>query len=190
MSDEPQGANKCSQTAGHRAGPRVCVVGCGRSYRQDDQAGLLVAADISRRVSGRGITVLATESPGADLITYCEGTDLLIVIDAAQAGADVAPGTWTRIDYPRQRERLTSRIRTTTHALSVPEALELAENLDILPNDTWVFAVAGSAFGYGPVPSPDIEEAIPRLAAAVEAEIEGWIGSRAGGDLAASPPTS
>ena len=84
--------------------PRVCVVGCGRSYRRDDQAGILIAADISRHVAGTGIIVLATEAPGTDLLAYCEGADLLVVIDAAEAGSDISPGKWMRIDYPAETD--------------------------------------------------------------------------------------
>ncbi len=146
---------------------RVCVVGCGRSYRRDDQAGLLIAADISRHAVNDGITVLATEAPGTDLIAYCESADLLVVIDAADAGSEVSPGTWTRIAYPSERDRLHARTRTNTHTLGVCEALELAETLGILPDETWVCAVAGAAFGFGPQPSPDVEAAVPRIAEAI-----------------------
>ncbi len=170
------------------ARPRVCVVGCGRSYRRDDQAGILIAADITRHVVERGITVLATEAPGTDLLAYCEGAELLVVIDAAEAGSDISPGTWMRMDYPADRHRLHARIRTNTHTLGVPEALELAENLGILPDKTWVYAVAGASFGYGPEPSRDVEEAVPRIAAAIHADIRDWIRSRPDGELAPAPP--
>lgn len=164
--------------AGQRVdGPaRVLIIGCGRSHRRDDQLGLLVAERLSATLSSRA-RVLQTESPGADLLTELAGVELLIVIDAARG---LPPGSWRRFErFPGADG---SRLEFagwdghpgSCHALGVADALVLGDRLGLLPREVWIYAVAGSDFGYGAEISASARPLIGDVAAAIAAGVASW----------------
>ena len=159
---------------------RVCVFGCGRWLRRDDQTGLLVAREIGRQAPA-GVVALTSESPAADLPANLDDADLLIVVDAAGAGDDFPAGTWRRIDYRREPGRIGERGRAVdVHQLSVDTALQLAEQLGILPPEVWVYAIAAGDCGYGEAMTPAVEAAVSELARRIPADIEAWRRQRMG----------
>jgi len=168
---------------------RVCVFGCGRWLRRDDQTGLLVAREIGRQAldigcqgqAPAGVVVLTSESPAADLPANLDDADLLIVVDAAGAADDFPAGTWRRIDYRREPGRIGERGRAVdVHQLSVDAALRLAEQLGILPPEVWVYAIAAGDCGYGEAMTPAVEAAVSELARRIPADIEAWRRQRMG----------
>ena len=74
----------------------VCVIGCGRSHRRDDQIGLRVTEALQSSPPAH-TTLRTSQAPGVDLIADLEGVDLLVVVDAAQATQEFPVGTAARI---------------------------------------------------------------------------------------------
>ncbi len=151
----------------------VCVIGCGRWFRGDDQVGLLAAERLNLRGMIEG-DILVTESPGTDIVASCGGIELLIIIDGALPDDRHAPGSWQRLDYLKSPERLHMRDWTSSHSLSVDLALQMAANLGELPDTVWVYAVAIRRGGYGEKLSPMVESALEPLCAAIADDVRHW----------------
>lgn len=153
---------------------QVCIVGCGRWLRGDDQAGLLVAQALAGAELPL-VRVILTESPCGDLPAESDGVRLLIVVDAAKPAPGVSPGTWTRIDYRRRPERIEPRQPAgDAHQLSVDAALGLAEQLGTLPPAVWVYAVALGHCDYGTELTPAVQGAVQELTQRIPADIAAW----------------
>src|SRR5262249_43771176 len=134
----------------------VIVIGLGNEFRHDDAAGLIAA----RRLREQGIAAEEHEGDLATLIDRWKGIDHLILVDAVSSGAP--PGTLHRIDAsttPLPRELF----RSSTHALGLPEAVELSRTLGTLPNCVVVFGLEGGDFTAGVGLTPEVERALPVL---------------------------
>jgi len=151
----------------------VCIVGCGRWLRTDDQAGLLVARELQRTGLPR-VRILLTEAPAMDLLNGLDGISLLILVDAARSDRDHRPGTWKKIDYLARRDRLKESGMNDTHGLGVEFALSLAREIGGLPPDVWIYAVAAAECGYGEQVTPEIEHAIRILTRWIPTDIQAW----------------
>jgi hydrogenase maturation protease len=159
---------------------RVCVFGCGRWLRRDDQAGLMVAEKLAQADLPEA-DVRATESPAADLIADLDGVGLLVVVDAAQSGPNVPAGTWRRLEYGADPGRIGARPPPVdVHQLSVDTALRLAAEMGLLPPEVWVYAAAAGDCGYGEAMTPAVEAAVSELARRIPADIEAWRRQRMG----------
>jgi hydrogenase maturation protease len=168
----------------------IVVIGCGRSYRQDDQIGLRIA----ERLQSQDLPdtqVFLSEAPGPDLLDLWTGAELLILADAARSAEDAPPGTWRQIVWQGSRRpeacsplSINSRLETSSaHWLGLTEALELGRNLGDLPPDVWIYAVAARDFGYGVELSAAAERAIDQVTGRIRADVDGW--RRAHGQISA-----
>jgi len=173
------------------SGNCVCVVGCGRWLRCDDQAGLLAAQAIERAAPPRTRVVL-TEAPAADVVNVLDGIDLLLLIDAARSDLGHPPGTlWeSRLirgaETPEhevavaggERGRLRHRGAGNAHTLSVDTALSLAAELGVMPPQTWIYAIVVEDCGYGESVSAPVRRAIEALAREIPEQITAWMANR------------
>lgn len=137
----------------------VLVVGCGRWHRRDDQIGLQIAEAL-RSLQEAGVVVIASESPATDILTELDerpDTRLLVIIDAAIQNPDFTSGCLHRIVLGPQigpsRTRILNRHFAkpppSSHQLGVAEALRLGSAMELLPRETWIYALACKDFGYG-----------------------------------------
>lgn len=156
----------------------VRVLGCGRSLRRDDQTGLIIAARLER-LALPGVHTMFSECPGADLLDELDGVEVLVVVDAASATADAPPGTWTRIDYHDNPDRLHVRGTANTHTAGLAAALSVGRQLGTLPPNVWAYVVAGADFGYGEGCSPAVERTIPSITRAIGRDVSRWFSKRA-----------
>ncbi len=150
------------------------MIGCGCRFRRDDQAGLLVAEAVAALQLPR-TQVEITEAPCADLFDGLRSKDLLILVDAAQARPGLPVGSLARIDYRDTPNRIGQRCRTNTHMLSIDAALELGCELDMLPSDVWIYAVAADDFSFGDKPSEHVANCIHEAAHRIRRDIETWL---------------
>jgi hydrogenase maturation protease len=134
----------------------MLILGCGNPDRSDDAAGLLVAQRLGQ------LGVEAHEQPGEmlALMDAWSGAAEVILIDAVMSGAP--PGEITRWDgaAPLPREPF----RCSTHALGVAEAVELARALGRLPPKLILYGIEGMKFDRGGPVSPEVADAVERLA--------------------------
>jgi hydrogenase maturation protease len=134
----------------------VLVIGVGSAARGDDAAGLLVA----RRLGGR-----EHEGDPLALLDAWEDAATAVVIDAVSSGA--APGTVHRFEAGDAALPARLRSSTSTHAVGLAEAIELARALDRLPPRLIVYGIEGERFTTGADLSPAVAAAVEVVAAAV-----------------------
>ncbi len=152
--------------------PRVLVIGIGNDFRGDDAAGLVVARRLRERTVD-GIAVVEAPGDGASLIDAWDGTDAVILVDAVRSGS--APGTIHRLS----RRALTQNgdiFHHSTHAISVPDAIELAAAMKRLPKRLIVVGIEGKGFQAGRGLSPEVEAALSSAADAVLREAQAMMG--------------
>jgi hydrogenase maturation protease len=140
-------------------------VGIGNPMRGDDAAGLLVAARL-RELSPPGLRVIELEGEPVDLIEAFGGAAAVLVADAVSSDAE--PGTVHRFDAGAAP--LPARLAgPSTHALGLPEAVELARALGRLPERLTVLGIEGARFEAGSRPLPEVTRAAVSLAEEVAA---------------------
>lgn len=137
----------------------------GSRYRGDDAVGPLVAD----RLRAAGAAVLECDDEPTRLLDAWAGLDLVVIVDAVSSGA--AAGTVHRVEAgegPLPRELGLA----STHAFSVPDALELGRALGRAPRRVVVIGVEGAAFDMGDPVTPAVAAALDEAARAVLAELE------------------
>ena len=144
---------------------RTLVVGLGNRLCGDDAAGL----DVARLVAARAPKVdsIELEREPSDLLGLWPGYEAAIVIDAVVGGE---PGRIHRFDGG---QGLTASFRAghSTHSLGLAEVIELARELDRLPDRVTVVGIEGSRFALGATMSAAVGTAVETVAAAVLAEL-------------------
>jgi hydrogenase maturation protease len=129
--------------------PRRLVIGLGNAARGDDAAGLIAA----RRLGG-----LEHEGDPLALLDLWDGADVAVVIDAVSSGA--GPGTIHRLEAGAEPLPVRLRSSTSTHAVGLGEAIELARALGRLPTRLIVFGIEGERFEAGAALTPAVAEAV------------------------------
>jgi hydrogenase maturation protease len=150
------------------------VIGIGNPLRGDDAAGLLVARRV-RELAGAEVDVRELEGEPSRLIDAWQGAATAVVADAARSGA--VPGTVMRFDAT-EGPLPPFVSATSTHALGLGDAIELARALGRLPSRLIVYAIEGARFGAG-------DALTPAVAAAVETTAEAALGERRAAEPAA-----
>jgi len=155
--------------------PPVQIVGCGRWSMGDDQAGLVIADRLRRRKIPNA-AIVGSEAPGTELPAgLSEAVRLLVIIDAAVADERHLPGTFECIRYGGQPEVIASRSRGDTHSLSVDTGLRLAAALELLPKDTWIYAIFGTNFDRCLDLGPEIDAGIEPVTQRIERDVRQWL---------------
>ena len=145
--------------SGYRAW--LALIGVGNRFRHDDGAGLEVASRV-RAVHPPGCRILEEEGEPASLIEGFALVKEALVVDAVSSGAE--PGTLHRFDVTR--EPLPAELfKSSTHALGIADAVELARELDRLPDRLAVYGIEGEDFGTGEGLSPAVETTVNSLVA-------------------------
>lgn len=154
-------------TTGNHPG-RVLIIGVGNPFRGDDAAGLLVA----RRLKEMGLdssAVIEHSGEGASLMETWKGARAVILIDAVSSGSE--PGTIHKLN-PVQKPLPAPMFHGSTHAFSLPDAIEMARALNELPPHLLVFGIEGLNFQAGAGLSPQVSNALPEVANQVRTAAE------------------
>jgi len=173
------------------------VIGIGNSYRSDDSAGLVAARLLRPQLPN--CSVLEHDGEGTSLMELWTGEDCVLVIDATRGAA--APGSITRFDVTLDGTsnlildltgiKVTRNIircalpaamfHGSTHAFSLPEAIELSRTLSRLPHQLIIYGVEGQDFQPGTNLSPAVKVAVNRVVKEVIEEVShdlaGLVGS-------------
>ena len=142
----------------------VLVIGLGNELRHDDGAGVEIARLLREPAERAGIEVREMQGEPLSLLDGWRHCGSLIVVDTMRSGA--APGTIRRIDVTD--EPLPAMLdASSTHAVGIGEAIELARTLDRLPPRVIVYAVEGRRFDAGLGLSEALTAVVPKLATIV-----------------------
>jgi hydrogenase maturation protease len=143
----------------------VVVIGVGNALRHDDAAGLEVVRRLRARAEGTEIAVYEHEGETLALLDIWEGADAVVLVDAIRTGA--TPGTIHRVDATSVPIPVRLRGSSSTHAVGVGEAIELARVLQRLPKRIVLFGLEGRRFDAGRGLSEEVEAITDPLAEAV-----------------------
>jgi len=144
------------------------LIGVGHEQRGDDAVGLLVA----RQLAGRSPALRVVEhgGDGMDLVFAWEGAQRVVLVDAVVSG-ECPVGEVHRFEAHDQPLPAALFSATSTHALGVAEAIELARATERLPEHLVVYGIEGASFATGVAPQPRVVEAAACVAARVLDEI-------------------
>ena len=143
-------------------------MGLGNAYRGDDAAGLEVVAAVRARV-GPDVTVMPCEEEPSRLLEAWEGSSTAVIVDAVVSGAE--PGTIHRLDAS-DIPIPAGTFRSSTHAFSLGETIEIARALGRLPRRVLVYGIEAADVTAGAELTPAVAAAVDRVADAIVRDLE------------------
>jgi hydrogenase maturation protease len=141
------------------------VIGVGNTMRGDDGVGLEVVRRLRRRAEAAGVGVRELEGEGIGLLDAWQDARAVVLVDGLRSGAD--PGTIHRIEVTDGPLPAGLRSSSSTHAVGVGEAIELARALGRLPGRLVIYGVEGGGFETGAELTDGVAAAVDSVAEAV-----------------------
>jgi len=145
----------------------IVVIGVGNPHRGDDSLGLVIARMLKERAPER-VAVHENFGEVCMMMEVMDHAECVIFIDAVLSGAE--PGRIFRFDASAEKLPAES-FKYSSHAFSIPQALELARAMEHLPPRAIVFGVEGKDFGTGDGLSPEVNAALKEVVELVLKEI-------------------
>jgi len=132
------------------------VIGLGNEHRGDDGSGLEVARALKARLAGRARVEECT-SEGIALLELWKEADRVLVVDAVRSGA--VPGTVHRFEAG---DGFSPGVRTatSTHGLSLVEAVALGRGLGCLPRELVIYGIEAENVLIGDGLTPPVVRAV------------------------------
>ncbi len=140
----------------------VLLVGVGNPLRGDDAVGLELVRLVAARAARGLATICEHSGEPIDLIARMESFRAVVIADAQHSGGP--PGSIRRFDLSHEALPGELRTSTSTHAISLAEALELARALGRLPERVILHTVEGQSFAAGGPLSGPVRAALAPLA--------------------------
>jgi hydrogenase maturation protease len=147
----------------------LSLIGIGNRFRRDDAAGLEVVRRL-RLAHPPGVILIEQEGEPASLIEAWSTADEALVVDGISSGSE--PGRLHRFDVtdaPLPAEMF----NPSTHAMGLPEAVELARELDRLPKRLVVYGIEGETFEAGEGLSDPVQKTVEKLVLDLYHELSG-----------------
>jgi hydrogenase maturation protease len=149
--------------------PACLVIGLGNAYRQDDGAGLAVAARL-RAAARPGVAVMELPGEPIGLLDAWAGAELVYLVDAVSAGGRA--GTVYRIDlHPGAGLAPGPFGHRGTHAFSLADVVGLGRALGGLPPRLIAYGIEGAAFAAGTGLSRPARRAVSRVVTRLRREL-------------------
>jgi hydrogenase maturation protease len=143
------------------------VVGIGNTHRGDDRAGLAVARLLRASLRGQASVAESDGEVGA-LVEALGRERRVIVVDASRSG--LRPGTVRR--FQAHRDPLPAALgASSTHALGLAAAIDVARALGQLAAEVTVYAIEGRRFGIGDALSPEVQDAVRDVARDIASQL-------------------
>jgi hydrogenase maturation protease len=149
----------------------ICIIGLGSPHGDDQIGWELVRLLESEAAVDESLRLRACASVGGELLEFWKDAALVILVDAVR-GTE-SPGAVSRISLlaPSDPSVPESVRALSSHGIDLPELIELAEALDVLPPRLLFFGVeVATCSPFSPLSSP-VRAALPELARVVRAEI-------------------
>lgn len=146
----------------------IRVIGVGNPWRGDDAVGLLAARRLRDQLD-LSVEVMEAEGDGLALLDLMEGADHVLFIDAVMGGG--RPGTCVRLDASTEC-RWGPVVPSSTHAMGIAEAIELARALERLPKQVVVYGIEIESVESGVPLSPAVCDGLDVVIEMVMKDIE------------------
>jgi hydrogenase maturation protease len=136
--------------------------------RGDDGIGVHVIQTLMAQALPQGVEVAEGGTKGLGLVNLMEGWRRVILVDAANVGR--SPGEFVR--FTTQEARLLGDDRRlSVHNAGLRDALQLAEVLDLLPDELVIYGVQPANLDWDDTLSPQVEAAVPGLVRSILDEL-------------------
>jgi hydrogenase maturation protease len=145
----------------------VLIVGIGNPDRGDDGVGPVVVGRLRGRLPD-GVRALECTGDLLDLIDQWTGFATALLVDATAPRGRA--GRIERLDLIGQ-PLPADFSRNSTHAFGLAETVELARSLDCLPRELIAYLIEGERFEIGASLSPNVADAVDRVAERILAEL-------------------
>lgn len=138
----------------------ILVVGIGNPFRGDDGAGWAVIDALEGKVS---VDVKLSKLRGeiSELLDVFANYSTIYLVDACQMDAPL--GFWERIDA-HQDPIFLDTPQTSTHGLSISQAIALAKTLNEVPSKLIIYAINGDQYNMNAALSPPVAGVIEMVA--------------------------
>jgi hydrogenase maturation protease len=151
--------------------PKTLVLGVGNILLHDEGLGVWVAESLGRRFAfSPEVAVLEGGTLGLDLLPRLDGVEHLLVIDAVKL--ERPPGEIVRLEGDAVPAALD--VKMSPHQVAVPDLLVAARLLGSEPPHVVLWGMQPERLDPGTGFSASVSEALPRLEAAVLAELDRW----------------
>ena len=137
---------------------RIVIAGIGNAYRQDDGAGVAVAASVGAALPD--IFDIGPIAEPLDLLGKWDFADLAVVIDATRSGSALGTILISDLDDDGAVQLVQSAQHTSTHGLGIPDDLRLARVLHAAPCRVVLVGIEGRNFGDGATMSGPVNDSI------------------------------
>jgi hydrogenase maturation protease len=147
----------------------LSLIGVGNRFRRDDAAGLEVVRRL-RLAHPPGVILIEQEGEPGSLIEAWASADEALVVDGVSSGS--TPCKVHRFDVtdaPLPAEVF----NPSTHAMGLPEAVELARELDRLPGRLVVYGIEGESFEAGEGLTEPVQKTVEKLVLDLYRELTG-----------------
>lgn len=152
----------------------ITCIGVGNAYRSDDGLGLEVVRRL-KRAQLVGTSVIEQSGEGLALVDILARKNNVYIFDAVSSRTK-KPGTIYRLEA--HRETIPRHFfNYSTHDFSVAEAIEVARQLNQLPQRLIIYGVEGCNFEPGVSLSPEILPAVNEVVQRVIEEIKALSGT-------------
>lgn len=150
------------------------ILGLGNTILTDDGVGIYVARRVEmllQRTGVQHVTVVEAGAGGFRLIDLLSGFERAAIIDAIHT-KDSVPGKFYELDINALR---TSARLSTIHQIDFATACALAKDMGVeFPSEITIFVMqVADEFSFGENPTPNVKEAIPKMAKAIVATLKG-----------------
>ena len=135
---------------------KTLIIGIGNEYRGDDGVGRQVARRLAS-LDPPNVEIQESSGESFSLMELWSNAPEVILIDAVQSGAE--PGTVQRFDAGTTPLPTGFVQQCSTHALSLPEAIEMARSLEQLPPKVILYGIEGLRFEHGNILTPTVARA-------------------------------
>lgn len=146
---------------------RVALIGIGNPFRSDDGVGWFVV-DTLDNVLPPSITRCKVKADPALLLHLFETHSTVFIVDATQR--ETTDAAWLRLDATAtsalEKEKITS-----THGITLREAIELARTLGQLPKQLTLYLIPAENFEPSNTLTPSVKKAAERLATTLKKEL-------------------
>ena len=161
----------------------IIIIGIGQSLRGDDAAGPQAVCQwqesFPETASRPEVRVETLELPGLDLLSYLDGMDAAVLVDAVQSLA--LPGTLHRLALEDALSFTPDA--QSAHGWGVAETLQLGRVLypSLAKCRLILIGLAGKDFEMGAKPSPEVKAALPETVEMIQLEVNRLLNEFANG---------
>ena len=138
----------------------LAIVGIGNPFRGDDGAGWTVIEKLEKKIHP-SIRLMKARGEISELIDILSRFSNIYFIDACKSRDAI--GTWRRIDV-KSDPLLFDNPQTSTHGLSIKEAIELAKTRGAFPSKLILYAISGENYQMSETLSPEVAKAAAEVA--------------------------